>query len=57
MKLKKLLILISNLAFISRNINRIYKEINKYQYDPLVNPYYKVDDKVVISPPIDTVTR
>ena len=40
-----ILILISNLVFISRNIHRIYKEKNEYQYSPLVNPYYKVDDR------------
>ena len=39
------LILISNFVFISRNVHRIFKEMNKYKYEPLANPYYKLDDR------------
>ncbi len=39
----KVLILITILVFLSRNFNRIYKEIDKYDYKPLQNSFYYID--------------
>ncbi|WP_440932446.1 hypothetical protein [Candidatus Pelagibacter sp.] len=43
---KKIIILISFtiIIFFSRNIDRINKEIIKYSYNPLKNPYYLIND-------------
>ena len=38
-----LLICLTALIFLSRNINRINDEINKYNYDPISNPKYRLD--------------
>ncbi len=38
------LILLSLVIFSGRNLNRIYNEIHKYDYQFILNPTYKVDD-------------
>jgi hypothetical protein len=43
-KLITLLILLSFLIFCSRNINRIYQESKKYNYNLILNPYYQYQD-------------
>ena len=39
-----ILIIIASVIFSGRNINRISKEIEKYSYSPLYNPFYRVTD-------------
>ena len=47
-KLKKkiiFLILISFLVFSLKNIDRIFKESDKYNYNPLINAHYFINDE------------
>ena len=37
------IILVASIVFLTRNSIRIYDEIEKYQYSPLSNIFYKVD--------------
>ena len=39
-----LLILVVFIIFISRNLIRITNEIEKYNYKPIINTYYRIDD-------------
>ena len=39
-----ILIIIVSIIFSGRNINRISKEIEKYSYSPLYNPFYRITD-------------
>ena len=38
-------IILSLIVFVSRNIHRINKEIELYNYKPLTNPFYKIDER------------
>ena len=39
-----ILIIVVSIIFSARNINRINKEIEKYSYSPLYDPFYRVTD-------------
>ena len=38
------LIIFSLIIFVGRNVNRIDNEVKKYNYDLLINPYYRLDE-------------
>jgi hypothetical protein len=40
-----ILLIITLVIFVGKNFNRIFKEIEQYGYDPLINPYFYINKK------------